>query len=120
MPKRGSDQIVQNEEKVPKEVGKNSKKIGDSSWQFLVFKRYNRILSLLELLFSFQVEVNLFQFDNNRLDSFKEDADTSDSEESYYSGLESESETSENEEDDERGSVRRQYLNIRGRICAQT
>ena len=49
----------------------------------------------------------MFQFDKNRPDSSKEDADTSDSEESYYSGLESESETSQDEED-EQDSVRLQ------------
>ena len=46
----------------------------------------------------------MFQFGNNRPESSKEDADTSDSEESYYSGLESESETSQDE--DEQDSVR--------------
>lgn len=61
----------------------------------------------VNFLSSFQAEKNLFQFDKNRPDSSEEDPDTSDSEESYYSGLESESETSQDEED-EQDSVRLQ------------
>ena len=67
--------------------------------------RFKKVKS--EFLSSFQPEENLFQFGKNRPDSSKEDADTSDSEESYYSGLESESETSQDDED-EHDSVRLQ------------
>ncbi|XP_073233221.1 ribosome biogenesis protein bop1-B-like [Porites lutea] len=50
-----------------------------------------------------EVDENLFYFDKNHHDS-KEDADSSDSEESEFSGLESEPETSEDDELDEQES----------------
>lgn len=69
MPKRTSEQTVQNKETFPKEV-----------------------------------DENLFRFEENQTDRLKENADSSDSEESYYSGLESESETSDDDDDDEQDS----------------
>ncbi|XP_022788889.1 ribosome biogenesis protein bop1-B-like [Stylophora pistillata] len=48
-----------------------------------------------------EVDENLFHFDENQTDRIKEDVDSSDSEESYYSGLESESETTEDDEDEQ-------------------
>ena len=55
-------------------------------------------------MFPLQVDENLFYFDKNPEDS-KEDADSSDSEESEFSGLESEPETSEDDELDKQESV---------------
>lgn len=48
-----------------------------------------------------EVDENLFHFDENQTDRIKEDVDSSDSEESYYSGLESESETTEDDDDEQ-------------------
>lgn len=63
-------------------------------------------------LIPWQVDENLFRFEGNQTDRLKENADSSDSEESYYSGLESESETSDGDDDDEQdsNSVRFLYL----------
>ena len=55
-------------------------------------------------MFPLQVDENLFYFDKNYQDS-KEDEDSSDSGESEFSGLESEPETSEDDELDEQESV---------------
>ena len=65
-------------------------------------------------LIPWQVDENLFRFDGNQTDRLKENADSSDSEESYYSGLESDSETSDDDDDDDdeqdSNSVRFLYL----------